>query len=84
MENQIYRISLESNADLEIFVVGSNELNPYKSIREMAVQVIVGEEQLDGSLNLEELDSLIKYLNDCKEYIVKYNEASVPRKEDIL
>jgi len=78
MENQIYRINLENAVDLEIFVIGTNELNPYKSIREMAVQIIVGEKQLDGSLDLNELDSLIKYLNDCKEYIVKYNEASVP------
>ena len=78
MENQIYRINLENAVDLEIFVIRTNELNPYKSIREMAVQIIVGDKQLDGSLDLNELDSLIKYLNDCKEYIVKYNEASVP------
>ena len=82
MENQIYRINLENAVDLEIFVVGTNELNPYKSIREMAVQIIVGDKQLDGSLDLNELDSLIKYLNDCKEYIVKYNEASVPEIEE--
>lgn len=82
MENQIYRINLENAVDLEIFVIGTNELNPYKSIREMAVQIIVGEKQLDGSLDLNELDSLIKYLNDCKEYIVKYNEASVPEIEE--
>jgi hypothetical protein len=48
----------------------------------MAVQIIVGDKQLDGSLDLKELDSLIKYLNDCKEYIVKYNEASVPEIEE--
>lgn len=82
MENQIYRINLENAVDLEIFVIGTNELNPYKSIREMAVQIIVGKKQLDGSLDLNELDSLIKYLNECKEYIVKYNEASVPEIEE--
>jgi hypothetical protein len=82
MENQIYRINLENAVDLEIFVIGTNELNPYKSTREMAVQIIVGEKQLDGSLDLNELDSLIKYLNDCKEYIIKYNEASVTEIEE--
>ena len=40
MENQIYRINLEKAVNLEIFVIGTNELNPYKSIREMAVQII--------------------------------------------
>lgn len=82
MENQIYRINLENAVDLEIFVIGTNELNPYKSTREMAVQIIIGEKQLDGSLDLNELDSLIKYLNDCKEYIVKYNDASVPEMQE--
>jgi len=81
MENQIYRINLENSVDLEIFVIGSNELNPYRPIREMAVQIIIGEKQLDGGLDLNELDSLIKYLNDCKEYIVKYNESSVAENE---
>ena len=82
MENQIYRINMDNNVDLEFFVIGSNEVNPYKSIREMAVQMIIGEKQLDASLDLNELASLIKYLTDCKDYIIKYNEASVPEIEE--
>lgn len=82
MENQIYRINLEKLVDLEIFVIGTNEVNPYKSTREMAVQIIIGEKQLDGSLDLNELNSLIKYLKECKEYIVEYNKASVSEIEE--
>ena len=81
MENQIYRLNLERGADLELYVVGSNELNPFRSIREMAIQIITGEKQLDTSINENELESLIKYLTDCKDYIKKYNEESIPEKE---
>jgi len=81
MENQIYRINMENGVDFEFYVCGTNELNPYKETREMAAQLIIGEKQLDASLELNELDSLIKYLTDCKEYIIKFNEASVPEKE---
>ena len=82
MENQIYRINMESGGDLEFYVCGTNELNPYKETREIGIQLIIEEKQLDASLDLNELYSLIKYLNDCKEYIVKYNEASVPEIEE--
>ena len=78
MENQIYRINLEKNINLEFVIVGSNEVKHYNFIKEMAVQIIIENKQLDGQLCLNELDSLIKYLNDCREYIVKFNEASIP------
>lgn len=81
MENQIYRVNLEKNINLEMFIVDANEIRTYKDIKEMAVQVIVENKQLDGSLDLNELDSLIKYLNDCREYIVKFNDASIPEIE---
>ena len=81
MENQIYRINMENGVDLEFYVCGTNELNPYKETREMAVQLIIGEKQLDASLEVNELESLIKYLTECKDYIIKYNKESVPVKE---
>jgi len=79
MENQIYRVNMENKVDLEFYVCGTNELEPYKEIREMAIQLIIGEKQLDASLELNELDSLIKYLTDCKEYIEAFNEKSLPK-----
>jgi hypothetical protein len=74
MENQIYRINMENNVDLEFYVCGTNELEPYREIREMALQIIIGEKQLDASLDMKELESFIKYLTECREYIVEYNK----------
>lgn len=78
MENQIYRINMESNVDLEIYVCGTNELKPYKETREIAFQLIIKDKQLDAGLEINELNSLIKYLTDCRDYIVDFNEKSVP------
>jgi len=47
MENQIYRINMEIGVDLEIYVCHTNEVNPYRPIREIGVQLIVGEKQLE-------------------------------------
>lgn len=43
--------------------------------------MIVGDEQLDGSLDESELSSLIKYLENCKWYIEEFNKNSKPKDE---
>lgn len=83
MENQIYRVGLTDKAFAEIYVCHTNELNPYKEIRELAMVVINGETQLDASFAIEEIDSLIKYLEDCKSYIKDFNSKSKPREPEL-
>lgn len=80
MENVIYRIELNSDAQLEFYVCDTNELNPVRDIKEIGIVLLEGNNQLDGQLNENELDSLIDYLNDCKHYIAKFNEKSNPNK----
>ena len=78
MENQIYRAQLTNGGKLELYVCTMNEINPYRNIKELGVSVLGKVIQLDGNLGLNELDSLISYLQDCREYIKEYNENSKP------
>lgn len=75
MNNQIYRIRMSDNKSLEIYICDTNEVEPYKKTKEIGVVLLGKDLQIDGQLNSEELSSLIKYLEDCKEYIDEYNEA---------
>ena len=81
MENQIYRINMESGIDLEFYFCGTNELNPYKETREIGIQLIIEEKQLDAGLDANELNSFIDYLTKCRDYIVDFNSKSIPKKE---
>lgn len=81
MENQIYRIDLTDNKTAEFYICRTNETQPYKEIREIGLVILGNHIQLDGCLNESELESLIKYLEDCKDYITKYNKASKPKIE---
>lgn len=76
MENQIYRIKMSDNKSLEIYICDTNEVEPYKKIKDIGIVLLGKDTQFDGSLNSEELSSLIKYLEDCKEYIDEYNSLS--------
>ena len=78
MENQIYRVQLTDESKLEFYVCSTNELNPHRDIKELGVCVLGKVIQLDGDLDLIELDSLISYLKDCRDYIKEYNENSKP------
>tara|TARA_R110001632_G_scaffold230449_1_gene367869 strand:+ start:323 stop:562 length:240 start_codon:yes stop_codon:yes gene_type:complete len=79
MINQTYKLK-EDSSDLEFFVAETNELEPHRDIREMAVVMINKEQQIDFSLGSDKLDSLIDYLTRCKEYINTFNENSKPTK----
>lgn len=81
MENTIYRINLEENKnkkiDLEFYICDTNELNPYRKIKELGIIILDNKKlQLDASLSEIELDSLIEYLIDCKKHIINFNKES--------
>jgi hypothetical protein len=78
MENQIYRVDMESKTCLEFYICGTNEINPYRKTKEIAIQLIIEEKQLDAGLDLNELNSFIDYLIKCKDYITEYNSKSLP------
>ena len=82
MENQIYRIEMSSKYKLEFYVCETNELNPYRVIKEMGVILYDKNDQIDGELNTQQLDSLINYLTDCKHYIEQFNSESKPQQSE--
>lgn len=78
MENQIYRIEMSDKCKLELYVCDTNELNPFRYIKEIGVVVFKNGEQIDGEINEMGLDSLIKFLTDCKKHISEFNANSKP------
>jgi len=74
MINQIYRIELTDNCKLDISIYDTNTLNPVKDIKELGVCIFGGDLQLDGSIDDDQLESLIKFLTDCKTYIDNFNK----------
>ena len=81
MENQIYRLrdGAEEPSTLEFWLVDTNELDPYKEIKEIAITIDKKEIRIDFELNTKQTESLIKYLEESLEYIKEYNEASKPK-----
>ncbi len=76
MNNQIYRIKMTDNKSLEIYICDTNEVTPYKKTKEIGIVLLGKDLQIDGQLNSDEISSLIKYLEDCKEFIDEYNSIS--------
>lgn len=81
MENQVYRIEMSDKYKLELYVCDTNELNPHLDIKEIGVVVFKDGEQIDGDIDEMGLDSLIKFLTECKEHISKFNANSKPTDE---
>ena len=73
MENHIYRIDATDKYIIEIYVCDTNETEPFRPIKEMALTVLKENLQIDASLNDAELESLIQYLKDCQQYIKEFN-----------
>ena len=81
MENQVYRIEMSDKYKLELYVCDTNELNPHRDIKEIGVVVFKDGEQIDGDIDEIGLDSLIKFLTDCKKHILEFNANSKPTDE---
>ena len=69
MENHIYRIQLTEDTNLDFFVSTVGQ-----ATKELGLCVFNKNIQLDGDLDLSEIDSLLKFLTDCREYIEKHNK----------
>ena len=81
MENQIYRLKDGNASDLEFWIVHTNDLEPYKEIRELGISATNKGLQLDFDVDENELKSLIKYLEESLEYIEDFNKKSRAIKE---
>lgn len=83
MENVIYQINdtnqalAENRNTMEFYCCQTNALNPDYEIRELGI-VITDKKgmQLDFTFEQRDLNSLIKYLTDLKNYCEDFNEKS--------
>ena len=60
-------------------VVSTNEVEPYREIKELGICVFNEDTQLDFSLKESEIRSLVRFLNDSLEYVKHFNETSKPK-----
>jgi len=93
VEEQVFQFPMTFNKEndmiLEFFVCGTNELNPYREIKELGVVIYEKEvekrksddyRQMDNmnELGVVEIEKLIKYLQKVKKHIKTFNENSKP------
>lgn len=82
MENQIYRLQLTDGVEVEFSVAETNEVEePYKEIRLLEISFFKDGDEFNEILQEYELDSLIDYLKNCRDYIEDFNANSKPEKE---
>ena len=74
MENQIYRLKLSGGNVLELSVFDTNEVEPFRKVKEIGVSISGKGMQIDACIDINELNSLIRYLDNCREYIEDYNQ----------
>ncbi len=73
MENTIFRKKGSNNSEIEFYTFSTNEIEPYREIKELGIVVLHGEKQFDFDLNENDIDELIKYLQDIKEHVSQFN-----------
>lgn len=80
MKNHIYRVELAKSdgtyPDIEFSVTETNEVNPFKDALCLGICMTDEDHRFDGSLDEEELESLIDYLHECKRYISNFNRKN--------
>jgi hypothetical protein len=76
MENHYFRIECTEDFQLEFYIVDTNELDPVVDLKEVGIVIHKEGQQIDADLNLNELKSLINYLEMSRDYIEKFNSNS--------
>lgn len=90
IEDEVFRVdmcrSIGCDTVLEFYVCKTNDTKPYRDIRELGIVVYEKTKkdndfmQIDNltEFGIEEIDSLIKYLQKVKKHVRKFNENSKP------
>ena len=93
-DEQVFSIPMTFNRGndmiLEFFVCQTNELNPHREIKELGIVLYEKDfevrqsdkfRQLDNNneMGVEEIESLIKYLQKVKKHIKNFNDKSIPQ-----
>ncbi len=89
MVSNIYRIhdtdsaTAETRNTIEFYCAQTNECNPYRKIRELGVVIYDNKGlQIDFCFQPDELEYLIKYLNDLNDHVKEFNLNSKPESNE--
>lgn len=72
--DKVFKLELNDKHTIEFYVCDTNELNPYRKTKEMAVVVLGKDFQKDGMLDRKEMKVLIKFLSNSRKEIKKFNK----------
>ncbi len=93
IDEQIFQVPMVWNKGddmiLEFYVCKTNDINPYRDIRELGIVIYEKDKTLRESdefrqidnyneFDVEEIEKLIKYLHKVKKHIKTFNENSKP------
>jgi hypothetical protein len=93
IEDQIFQFPMTFNKGndmlLEFFVCKTNEVDPYREVRELGIVIYEKDEekrisneyrQMDNmnEFGVDEIEKLIKYLQKVKKHIKTFNDNSKP------
>lgn len=78
MKNKILRLSGSHKSEMEFFCIDTNDVNPYRPIKEGGIVVLQDDIQLDFDLDEEELTEMIGFLTEMRDHIAKFNNESKP------
>lgn len=81
MKNKILRLIGSNKSEMEFFCVDTNEVNPYRNIKEGGIVVLQKDLQLDFDLDEEELTELIDFLTEMRDHVSKFNSQSKPTED---
>lgn len=82
MKNKVLRIFGCNNYTMEFFCAVTNDLNPYRELREGGIVVFRKDEQINFDLDEEELTELIEFLTEMRNSVSKFNKESKPKSEE--
>ena len=74
MINKEIIISGTDNSRISFWCASTNDGD--KQLKECAITVVQEDNQFDFDLNLEELEELIDYLDEMKDFIKEYNDKN--------
>jgi hypothetical protein len=93
IEDQIFQFPMTFNKGndmlLEFFVCKTNDIDPYREVRELGIVIYEKDEekrisneyrQMDNmnEFGVDEIEKLIKYLQKVKKHIKTFNDNSKP------
>lgn len=81
MKNKILRLQGSHRSEMEFFCGDTNDVNPYRDIREGGIVVLQKDLQLDFDLDEEELTELIDFLTEMRDHVSKFNSQSKPTED---